>query len=312
MGIIHRLDDPGTHPDYILPEKPPLPPDDLLLLNEAMGPRDYSKEPFPKRLANRAAAFEAEIGFPTKGPWAKESYFNKESPGIHLCFIDEITVPPRVQKGQRKAEDDTVCIINTVNKLRDMGVCRKMPDNNPAYRVNPSFVLDTSGADKRMIIDVSSLAEYLIGTRFHYEQYVTFLLSITKDSWSWHSDLTKSYYLIEIWEGHWKYLGFNYYDENGLLVNMQMCALVMGANPACEIFTSYDRLLMRSIRVDYAANSYPFLDDTQGNEPTRERAKEVAMQVALRKAKGRPGPEFGKKYPGTCTSTPSTRLCAEN
>ena len=46
------------------------------------------------------------------------------------------------------------------------------------------------------------------------------------------SDLTKSYYLIEIWEGHWKFLGFNYYNENGLLVNMQMCALVMGANPA--------------------------------------------------------------------------------
>ena len=55
---------------------------------------------------------------------------------------------------------------------------------------------------------------------------------------------------------------------------MQMCAIVMGANPACEIFTSYDRLLMTSIRVDFAANSYPFLDDTQGNEPTRERAKE--------------------------------------
>lgn len=75
-----------------------------------------------------------------------------------------------------------------------------MPDNIPAFRVNPSFVLDTSGTDKRMIIDVSSLAPYLIGTRFKYESYVTFLLSITKDSWSWHSDLTKSYYLIQIRE----------------------------------------------------------------------------------------------------------------
>ena len=131
------------------------------MLNEVMGPRDYSREPFPKRLlANRAAAFETEIGFPTNGPWARDRYFNKESPRIHLCFKDEATVPPRAQKGQRKAEDDTACIISTVNKLRDMGVCRKMPDNSPAFRVNPSFVLDTSGADKRMIIDVSNLAEY--------------------------------------------------------------------------------------------------------------------------------------------------------
>ena len=42
---------------------------------------------------------------------------------------------------------------------------------------------------------------------------------------------------------------------------------------------------MTSFRTDFAVNSYHFLDDIQGNEPTRERAKEVAMKVAIRKVK---------------------------
>ena len=64
-----------------------------------------------------------------------------------------------------------------------------------------------------------------------------------------------------------------------------MKALVMGLNPACEIFTSLDRLVITSFRRrDFGAKVYPFLDDTTGNESTKERAALSALNACLRRA----------------------------
>ena len=122
-----------------------------------------------------------------------------------------------------------------------------------------------SGADWRMIVDVSSLGPFIMNKRFRFEDFNAWLMNVQDKSFMFHHDLKKSYYLYEIDPRHTKYLGFNYVTAEGERRHMRMLALAMGLNPACEIFTSFDKLLTKNFR-ENGANIYPFLDDLTGAE----------------------------------------------
>ena len=281
-NIIHDLAHPGVHPDYLLVPKPELDPPILAQIKEKMGPCDYKAEPFPHRLFNRRDAFSREVGIPPSGHWF--DYFQDATRGYKIDFLEESEIPPRSQQVYPEDPDVTRCLNETIDKLEKMGVCEQNPGNIPCYRENPRFCIASSGSDLRMIIDMSNLAPFIKGKRFKYEDLNAFLLQIEDDSWSWHLDLTKAYYLIEICKNDQRYLGFCYTTLLGVARHMRMKALVMGLNPACEIFTSLDRLVITSFRRDFGAKVYPFLDDTTGNEKTREQAAKTALKACLRRA----------------------------
>ena len=138
-----------------------------------------------------------------------------------------------------------------------------------------------------MIIDVSSLGPYILNKRFRFEDFNAWLMNVQTDSYLFHLDLKKSYYLYEMDPRHVKYLGFNYITSEGKTRHMRMLALAMGLNPACEIFTSFDRLLTRNFRENLGAHLYPFIDDltgAAGGEKAQERANILSREVAFRKA----------------------------
>ncbi len=68
---------------------------------------------------------------------------------------------------------------------------------------------------------------------------------------------------------------------------MIMTGMPMGLSPACELYTSHDKLLVTSCRRDFGANILPMLDDTSGNQggPNGQSlANKTARDIALRKA----------------------------
>ena len=144
-----------------------------------------------------------------------------------------------------------------------------------------------SGADWRMIVDVSSLGPFIMNKRFRFEDFNAWLMNVQDKSFMFHHDLKKSYYLYEIDPRHAKYLGFNYVTAEGERRHMRMLALAMGLNPACEIFTSFDKLLTKNFRENLGANIYPFLDDltgAEGDPDAQTRANAQSKDIAIRKA----------------------------
>lgn len=282
-GVVHLLSSPAAHADYTLPEKPDLDEGSKAQLVKAMGPLNYAIEPFPHRLLNRKEEFDRLIGIPQAGRW--HSYFDEGDPGLKLDFRDEGAIPPLEFINRPFAGPAADCVYETIEKLEAMGIARECRAGTRPYRSNPIFTLETGGPDRRLIVDVSSLAEFIVGKRFRYEDLNAWLLSLVRGSYSFHIDLVKAYYLIEIAERHQKYLGFNYITRDGTTRHMIMTAMVMGLNPACETFTSLDRLFITRFRTSMGVNLYPYLDDTSGNDRSRSRANSCAREIALQKAR---------------------------
>ena len=68
-----------------------------------------------------------------------------------------------------------------------------------------------------------------------------------------------------------------------------MLALAMGLNPACEIFTSFDKLPTRNFHEELRAHVYPFLEDltgAEGGQDAKEKANILSrdLEIAFRKA----------------------------
>ena len=177
-------------------------------------------------------------------------------------------------------------VYQTIKTLEEMGVMEETPGNTPSFRENPMFVIP-SGADWRMIVDVSSLGPFIMNKRFRFEDFNAWLMNVQDKSFMFHHDLKKSYYLYEIDPRHTKYLGFNYVTAEGERRHMRMLALAMGLNPACEIFTSFDKLRTKNFRENLGANIYPFLDDltgAEGDPDAQTKANAQSKDIAIKKA----------------------------
>ena len=275
---------PRAHPDYTLPKKAALDAETLSSLKDTMGSLDYKTFPFPQRIRERKQTMDEIIGIPTSGRW--NGYFNDEDPGLKLDFVDESSIPPKKHVNKKPAPEHAKVVYETIATLEGMGVMDESPGNIPSYRENPMFVIP-SGLDWRMIVDVSSLGPFILNKRFRFEDFNAWLMNVEENSWLFHHDLKKSYYLYEMNRKHVKYLGFNYVTAEGKTRHMRMLALPMGLNPACEIFTSFDKLLIKNFRSELGAHLYPFLDDLTGavgGTAARPKANAQSREIAHRKA----------------------------
>ena len=184
-------------------------------------------------------------GQPVNSRW--ERYF--VDGGLHIDFRDVSTIPTAQAINKRPKERDIhVAIVKTIDELQQMGIMRQTEGNIPEHVEHKIFTVPASSGEHRLIVDCSSLAPYIIGKRFAYEDYNAWLLRLKKGDWLWHLDLKKAYYLIKIHQDHRKFFGFNYVDLQGRTMHMVMHALAMGCNPAPEIFTSFDRILIQKWR----------------------------------------------------------------
>ena len=281
--VVTSLADVNAHREYRLPPKPPLDEGTEKELKAVMGDLSYVEEKFPQRLLGRKAAFVIIFGdLPRDSRW--DRYFSEG--GLRIDFRDVDEIPASHRKNRRsKVLAISEAVDRTIEELRNMGIMEQTKGNIPSHVEHPTFTIPASSGELRLIVDCSSLAPFIVGKRFRYEDYNAWLLRLKQGDWLWHLDLKKAYYLIKIHKDHRKFFGFNYVDKSGIVVHMEMQALAMGCNPAPEIFTSFDKILIQKWRTMDALNMYPYMDDTTGSSSSQEEANRASRLVAAEKAK---------------------------
>ena len=280
--VVTTLGDELAHADHKLPTKPPLDEESRLKLEEIMGDLSYSAEKFPQRLLTREKKFLIIFGGqPQNSRW--DRYFGDGGLRIDFRDVDAIPSSRIVNKIPREVVIQEA-IGNTIDELELMGIMRQTEGNIPSHIEHKIFTVPATSGEHRLIVDCSPLAPFIIGKRFKYEDYNAWLLRLKRGDWLWHLDLKKAYYLIKIHVEHRKFFGFNYVNKAGKTIHMEMQALAMGCNPAPEIFTSFDRILIRKWRTKDALNLYPYMDDTTGSSGSRDEANRGSRLVASDKA----------------------------
>jgi hypothetical protein len=117
------------------------------------------------------------------------------------------------------------------------------PVRDPPFLVSPLGVVPKAEDKLRLILDLRFLNQFLQVTKFKYESIRMLAeLCLPKDL-LFTVDLKSGYHHIDIFEPHWKYLGFQWRGQYYLFTQ-----LPFGLAPACYVFTMVMRQLTKSWR----------------------------------------------------------------
>jgi hypothetical protein len=144
-------------------------------------------------------------------------------------------------------------VTDAVRSLSTTGTILAVP--NAPFLVSPLGVVPKAEDKLRLILDLRFLNQYLQVTKCKYESLrMISELCLPKDL-LFTIDLKSGYHHIDIFEPHWKYLGFQWKGQYYVFTQ-----LPFGLAPACYMFT----MVMRQITKSWRARGYRlvyYIDD---------------------------------------------------
>lgn len=144
-------------------------------------------------------------------------------------------------------------VTDAVSSLSATGTIQ--PVSDPPFIVSPLGVVPKAEDKLRLILDLRFLNQFLQVTKFKYESIRMLAdLCLPKDL-LFTVDLKSGYHHIDIFEPHWKYLGFQWKGQYYVFTQ-----LPFGLAPACYVFT----MVMRQITKSWRARGYRlvhYIDD---------------------------------------------------
>ncbi|GAQ88451.1 reverse transcriptase [Klebsormidium nitens] len=161
--------------------------------------------------------------------------------GYKLPWISSPPLEPQLFRNHPSAFEHSDFVSEAVRTLKVTGTI--MPVSEQPFLVSPLGVVPKAEDKLRLILDLRFLNQFLKITKFKYEsirmisdlcQPLDFLFTI---------DLKAGYHHIDIYEPHWKYLGFQWQGQFYVFTQ-----LPFGLAPACYVFTMVMRQLTKSWR----------------------------------------------------------------
>ena len=165
--------------------------------------------------------------------------------------------PPYQRANQQTALDHKEFVSGAIAELLGGG-CVQRVDSIP-YICSPLSVVVSSGGKKRLVINLRYLNQFLRKDSFKYEGLSTLMTMIDCNDFLFKFDLKSGYHHIEIFEPHWRYLGFAWNNE-GVEHYYVFTVLPFGLATACYIFTKIMRQLVKYWR-SKGLRAVVYLDD---------------------------------------------------
>ena len=114
------------------------------------------------------------------------------------------------------------------------------------YSCNPLTVAE--GHKLRLVLDLRHVNKYLEHHSFKYENLKTLEKMFEQGFYFSCFDLKNGYHHISINPEHWKYLGFSWTYETGLIRYFVFVVMAFGLSPASYVFTKVCRPLIKESR----------------------------------------------------------------
>ena len=126
------------------------------------------------------------------------------------------------------------------------------------YCCNPLTVAE--GKKLRLVLDLRHVNQYLMLTKFKYEDLKTIAEMLDEGDFFTTFDLTSGYHHVDIFPEHCKFLGFEWTFANGVTKYFEFLVLAFGLATACYVFTKLLRPLIKKWR-NIGIKSVIYLDD---------------------------------------------------
>ena len=142
--------------------------------------------------------------------------------GYSLSFMAE---PPMYKRKNNKSANDNSDFVNlAINELLRHKLVKEV--DSKTHIVSPLSVSSNNGKN-RLILDLSSLNEYIKAEKFTLEDQNDFFEYCEGDKWGASFDIKSCYHQISINEKSWTYLGFNWFLD-GVKKYFVFCVLPFG------------------------------------------------------------------------------------
>jgi hypothetical protein len=161
--------------------------------------------------------------------------------GYMLPWISGPPAEPHYFSNHPLAFEHASFVTEAVSNLATTGTILCVP--TAPFLVSPLGVVSKAEDKLRLILDLRFLNQFLQITKFKYESIRMITdLCLPKDL-LFTIDLKAGYHHINIYEPHWKYLGFKWQGQYYVFSQ-----LPFGLAPACYVFTMVMRQLTKSCR----------------------------------------------------------------
>jgi hypothetical protein len=173
--------------------------------------------------------------------------------GYMLPWISGPPTEPRRFSNHPSAFEHASFVTEAVSNLATTGTVSQVP--NPPFLVSPLGVVPKAEDKLRLILDLRFLNQFLQATTFKYDSIRMISELCLPQHLLFTIDLKAGYHHIDVYEPHWKYLGFQWQGQCYVFTQ-----LPFGLAPACYVFT----MLMRQLTKSWRARGYRlvhYIDD---------------------------------------------------
>ena len=148
---------------------------------------------------------------------------------------------------------------------------------------SPLSVVSNSLGKLRLVLNLRYLNQFLYVLKFKYEDLRIAALIFEPDEYLFKFDLKSGYHHVDIWLGHYQYLGFHW-DGSGTENYYVFKVLPFGLSTACYLFTKLMRPLVRYWR-SRGLKAIVYLDDgiiaVKGEEKVKVESSKVKQDLGL-------------------------------
>ncbi|GAQ87463.1 reverse transcriptase [Klebsormidium nitens] len=161
--------------------------------------------------------------------------------GYQLPWTSSPPLEPHRQRNHPSAFEHADFVTEAVRSLKATGTV--LPVDRPPFLVSPLGVVPKAEDKLRLILDLRFLNGFLQVPKFKYESLRLISELCLPQDFLFTIDLKAGYHHIDIYEPHWKYLGFEWQGQYFVFTQ-----LPFGLAPACHVFTMVMRQLTKSWR----------------------------------------------------------------
>ncbi|GAQ93302.1 reverse transcriptase [Klebsormidium nitens] len=173
--------------------------------------------------------------------------------GYMLPWISAPPSEPHRQPNHPSAFEHADFVSDAIKTLRATGTI--LPVSDPPFLVSPLGVVPKAENKLRLILDLRFLNQFLQVPKFRYESLKMIPELCQPHDFLFTIDLKAGYHHIDIFEPHWKYLGFQWQGQYFVFTQ-----LPFGLAPACYVFT----MVMRQLTMSWRERGYRlvhYIDD---------------------------------------------------
>ena len=148
-----------------------------------------------------------------------------------------ITDPPAYkQANQKSALEHKEFVDEAITDLLNNGCIQRVP--TAPHMCSPLSVVCNSEGKKRLVVNLRYINQFLKIDSFKYEDLRTLLSILNPTDFLFKFDLKSGYHHVEIFEPHWKYLGFAGVRAREKLI-IYLLSYRSALQTACYVFTSF-------------------------------------------------------------------------